>query len=129
MKYLALIALLLIGATAQAASIEIGPPSNVRLQNGQWWFFPPGGNYTPPNTLPALENNPRNINVPTSKGRLPVTINQKTPVSINNLGKAALNLAKRAGPLGVGLTLAWELCDSGRFLTLPRKRCRTNVTG
>lgn len=120
MKTLALIALLLIGATtAQAASIEIGPPSNVRLQNGQWWFFPPGGNYTPPDTLPALENNSRDISVPTSKGRLPVTINQKTPVSINNLGKAAVNLAKRAGPLGVGLTLAWELCDIADVCAFP----------
>lgn len=111
MKTLALIALLLIGATSQAASIEIGPPSNVRLQNEQWWFFPPGENYTPPDTLPALENNPRDINVPTSKGRLPVTINQKTPVSLDKLGKAAVNFGKRVGPIGVGLGIAGLLCD------------------
>ena len=40
MKRLALIPLLLIGATAQAASIEIGTPQYIRPVGDQLYYFP-----------------------------------------------------------------------------------------
>jgi len=112
MRFLALIALLLIGATAQAATIEIGTPSYIRPgPDGQLYYWPADERAPPRVAYPGMENNARDINVPTSKGRLPVTLNQRTPVKIGGLAGAGLNLAKRAGPLGIGLTLAWEICD------------------
>ncbi|MFL9711442.1 virulence factor TspB C-terminal domain-related protein [Methylobacillus sp. Pita1] len=108
MRLLALIPLLLIGATAQAAIIDIGTPSTIRTgPEDKWYFFPPKG-YTDV-TFPS--DNPRTITAPTTKGGLPVTLNQRTSPNIAGLGSAALNLAKRAGPLGAGLTIAGILCS------------------
>ncbi|GAB7562839.1 hypothetical protein LG202_08780 [Methylobacillus methanolivorans] len=111
MKFLALIPLLLIGANAQAATIEIGTPQYIRPVGDQLWYFPGNERESPRVAWPGMENNPRDINVPTSKGRLPVTINQKTPVSLNKLGGPIVNLAKRLGPVGVAFTIADALCS------------------
>ncbi|MDR5171423.1 hypothetical protein IHQ56_06295 [Methylobacillus flagellatus] len=112
MKYLALIPLLLIGATAQAATIEIGTPSYVRPgADGQLYYWPADERAPPRVAYPGMENNARDINAPTTKGRVPITVNQKTPVSLNKLAGPALNLAKRVGPLGLGLTAAGLLCE------------------
>ncbi len=111
MKRLALIPLLLIGASVQAATIEIGTPSYIRPVGDQLYYFPADERAPPRVAWPGMENNARDINAPTTKGRVPITVNQKTPVSLNKLAGPALNLAKRAGPIGLGLTLAGLLCD------------------
>lgn len=116
MKLLALIPLLLIGATAQAANIDIGKPSTITTgPNDKWYFFPPEG-YT---TVTFPVDNARPVEVPSTKGRLPATLNQKAGLNVGGLGAAALNLAKRAGPIGLGLTLAGLLCEQTDICSTP----------
>lgn len=111
MKNLALIPLLLIGATSQAATIEIGTPSYIRPVGGDLYYFPADERAPPRLAWPGMENNPRDISAPTSKGRVPITLNQKSPVALNKLAGPVLNLAKRVGPLGLGLTAAGLVCE------------------
>ena len=100
---------------------NIGFPDGVSLDAG--------GNYQyqfrdrdPRPIYPDVENRlkfQRDFDAYTSKGRIPITVDQKSPVTLNKLGKAVTNLTKRLGPLAYALAARQLVCDLSNICVPP----------
>lgn len=114
------IALSIFAPNSHAGTFDIGQSNNISVDaNGNLRLANPVSGKTSLVYPDLVEQ--RTTSIPTSKGNIPVTIEQKSPVSLGGVAGAVIAIAK-ATPYGKALVVASVICELTDI-------CKSAITG